>query len=110
MFCLDIERPIVLAGDDMILIFIGLLVCLLGYLVWIKQNLVLIAGKKEKFIKDKKGLSGFLGKWLVVIGLITTIMPVCMIIFGQHIVGIYAAIILTVAVRIYIKIPHYLRK
>ena len=94
----------------MILIFIGLLVCLLGYLVWIKQNLVLIAGKKEKFIKDKKGLSGFLGKWLVVIGLITTIMPVCMIIFGQHIVGIYAAIILTVAVRIYIKIPHYLRK
>ena len=107
---MDIERQIVLAGDDIILIFMGLLVCLLGYLVWVKQNLTLLAGKKEKFIKDKKGLSGFMGKWLVAIGVITMLMPICMIIFGQHIVGIYAAIILTIAVRIYTRMPYYLRK
>ena len=105
---MDIER-FVLAGDDVIFIFTGLLVCLLGYLVWVKQKLVLLAGYKERFIKNKKALSGFMGKWLVAVGVITILMPLWTRIFGQHILWLYTAIILIVAIRIYIKMPYYFR-
>ena len=109
MFFLDIVNQFVLSGNDVILIFTGLLVCLLGYLVWIKQKLVLLAGHKEKFIKNKKELSGFMGKWLVALGVITTLMPLWTRIFGQHILWLYAAIIVLVAVRIYIKMPSLMK-
>jgi len=106
---LDIERQILLTGDDVIFIFTGLLVCLLGYLVWVKQKLVLLAGYKEKFIKNKKGLSGFMGKWLVAVGVITTLMPLWTRIFNQQALWLYAAIIFLVAIHIYFKMPEYFR-
>ena len=110
MISLDIERPIVLTGDEVILIFTGVLVCLLGYFIWVKQKLILLAGYKERFIKNKKALSGFMGKWLFAIGVITAIIPLGVRMFGQQVLWLYAIVILAVAIRIYIKVPYYFRK
>ena len=107
---MDFERPIVLAGDEVILIFTGVLVCLLGYFIWVKQKLVLLAGYKERFIKHKKALSGFMGKWLFAIGVITALIPLGVRIFSQQILWLYAAVILVAAIRIYTKMPYYFRK
>ena len=96
--------------DEIVLIFTGLLVCLLGYFIWVKQKLVLLAGCKEKFIKDKKGLSNFMGKWLFAIGIITVLLPLGIRNFGQQILWLYALIILITAIRIYSKMPYYMRK
>ena len=110
MVFLDIERQLFLAGDEIILIFTGVLVCFLGYLIWIKQKLGLLAGYKERFIKDKKGLSSFMGKWLFTIGIITILIPLGVRAFNQYIWWLYASIILIAALRIYIKMPYYLDK
>ena len=105
---MDIERQIMLTGNEVVQIFTGVLVCLLGYFIWVKQKLVLLAGYKERFIKEKKELCGFLGKWLFAAGVLTVLLPLGVRIFSQQILWLYAAIILITAIRIYVKIPYYM--
>ncbi|KUO50238.1 MAG: hypothetical protein APF76_11035 [Desulfitibacter sp. BRH_c19] len=107
---MEIERQILLVSDELILIFIGLLVCMLGYLIWFKQKIALIAGYKEKYIKDKKGLSQFMGKWLFTIGITTMLIPLGIRVIDYYVWWLYTFIILVAAIRIYFRTPYYYKK
>lgn len=107
---METEGQLLLASDELILIFTGFSVCILGYLIWFKQKISIIAGKKARNIRDKKGLCGFIGKWLFGIGSITMLLPLGIRLLDQYVLWFYTFFILLTALRIYFKIPYYFRK
>ncbi|MEH7382771.1 DUF3784 domain-containing protein [Bacillus sp. JJ1533] len=56
--------------------FVGLFCIFMGFLIWKKKQLSLIAGYKEDAYKDdKKKLAKVVGLFTIVIGLLTILLP-----------------------------------
>jgi len=107
---MDIERQLLLALDEGIIIAFGILACVLGYLYWFCQRIPLIGLSVEKSLKDKKAFGAFLGKWLLTIGLLTILFPFALKLVGKELWWIYAVIVLAAILRILQRCPGFYKK
>lgn len=85
---------------------VGLLCILMGFLIWKKKQLSLIAGYNEETYKgDKEKLAKTVGLFTVIVGLLTILLPFGLE-FVSELLGILFGIIIvigTIALLIYVN-------
>jgi Domain of unknown function (DUF3784) len=85
---------------------VSLLMILLGYLIWAKKKLFLIAGyDEETFVGDKEKLVKAMGMFSIFIGILTFILPFTLEYIGSFTGYIFAIVIVlgTIVMFIYVN-------
>lgn len=76
----------------------GILMVIMGYLIWVKKMLFLIAGYHPDTVKDEAGLATFIGVYLILLGAVTILVPFLHLAFGGLIFETYGILILVSAI------------
>jgi hypothetical protein len=80
-------------------IIIGLIIILLGYLIWFKKMLFLIAGfRPDTFYGDESKYAKRMGLLAILMGILTVLLPFSIILFGHSATTIYEVLMITLVI------------
>lgn len=78
----------------------GLMFIFIGYLIWGRKHLSLIAGYDEKKIKDKNGLAKFEGFNSILMGVLIILISVYGILLEKNTIIPYVLVVVFMCIRI----------
>ncbi|MCS3924781.1 DUF3784 domain-containing protein [Methanosalsum natronophilum] len=93
--------------EQLIFLFSGLMLIILGYLIAFKKKMCLISGYNENKVKNKHGLAKLVGYFTIILGLMTAIMPILIQYIGEHAIWIFSFVIIGGSILVILKAQKY---